>query len=140
LKEGFKIVFGEKSLLYLMAFLYVVAGINHFWHPHTYLKIIPPLLPWHEELNFITGVLEIIFGILLLLHITRNIEAWGLVALLVLIFPANIQMAINYSKEEHPDLWLAYLRLPLQFFLMWWALVYTDWYRSIKGKGSLNKK
>lgn len=73
-------------------------------------------------------MLEIVFGVLLLFKNTRNMAAWGLVVLLILIFPANIQMTINYTKENHPLLWLSYLRLPLQALLIWWALIYTNWY------------
>ncbi len=113
-----------------MGFLYILAGINHFWHPTFYLKIMPHFLPAHKMLNYITGALEIIFGGLLLVKATRNFAAWGLIVLLILIFPANIQMAVDYCKEDNPSMWLAYLRLPLQLILIWWVFIYTDWYLS----------
>lgn len=112
--------------LYIMALLYIIAGINHFWHPETYLKIIPPFIPAHKFINAVTGVVEIALGLLLLPKPTSNIAAWGLVVLLILIFPANIQMTINYHKENHPYLVLSYLRLPLQALLIWWAFSYTN--------------
>lgn len=120
--------------MYVMAIAYVLAGINHFWHPQMYLKIIPQFLPLHEAINSASGILEIIIGVLLIPKATRNIAAWSLVILLVVIFPANIQMAIDYTKENHPQKWISYLRLPLQLPLIWWALIYTDWYRKRKEK------
>ncbi|HZH67515.1 MAG TPA: MauE/DoxX family redox-associated membrane protein [Flavisolibacter sp.] len=120
----------NKILLYVMAVLFVLAGANHFWHPAGYLKIIPPFLPYHEAINYVTGALEILFGALLLFKATRNIAAWGLILLLILVFPANIQMAYDYKQQGHPLLWAAYLRLPLQLLLIWWVLIYTNWYRS----------
>lgn len=95
-----------------MASLYVLAGINHFWHPETYLRIIPTMLPWHNAINIITGIMEMALGLLLLMRSTRNAAAWGIVILLVVVLPANIQMALNYKNGGHPQLWLAWLRLP----------------------------
>lgn len=115
----------KKYWLYVMAVLYIMAGINHFWHPETYLKIIPYFLPLKEELNYLTGVLEILLGGLLFFSFARRQAAWGLIVLLILIFPANVQMAFNYALQGHPFLWLAWLRLPLQLGLIWWAYIYT---------------
>jgi len=119
----------KNGWLYVMALFYIAAGINHFWHPATYLKIIPSFLPWPEAFNYLVGMLEIILGCLLFISALRNLAAWGIILLLVLVFPANIQMTINYFREDHPYLWLAYMRLPLQLFLIWWALRYTDLHR-----------
>lgn len=121
--------FMKKYLLYLMAVLYVLAGINHFWHPEGYLKIMPHFLPWHTMLNYLAGALEILFGLLLLFQATRSIGAWGLIVLLILVFPANVQMAVDYTQQGHPLVWLAYLRLPLQLLLIWWAMHYTKFYQ-----------
>jgi uncharacterized membrane protein len=90
----------------------------------------PDFLPLHEQLNYLTGILEVLFAILLLFRVTRSTGAWGLIILLILIFPANIQMAVDYTQEGHPLVWLAYLRLPLQLILIWWVMIYTNWYRS----------
>jgi uncharacterized membrane protein len=119
----------KRYLLYLMAVLYVLAGVNHFWHPDGYLKIIPHFLPWPKALNYLTGALEALFGLLLLFRVTRSLAAWGLIILLILIFPANIQMAVDYKQEDHSLLWLAYLRLPLQLVLIWMMMINTNWYR-----------
>ncbi len=110
-----------------MAALYVMAGINHFVHPAMYIAIMPSFLPVSSSgaLVVISGVCEILFGILLLPPQTRKMAAWGIIALLVAVFPANIQMAVNFYRENNPQTWLAYLRLPLQIVLIIWALLYT---------------
>lgn len=115
----------KKISLFVMAVLYVAAGINHFWHPEFYLIIMPPWLPWHKELVVISGVCEIVFGLLLFLPTTRKLAAWGIILLLIAVFPANIQMAINYFNESNPKLWISILRLPLQLILIWWAWSFT---------------
>lgn len=112
--------------LYLMALLYFAAGVNHFINPKIYVKIIPRWLPQPELINYISGASEIVLALLLIPVLTRITAAWLLIALLVVIFPANIQMLINYQRAKHPMLWLAWLRLPLQIILIWWAWLYTQ--------------
>ena len=113
-----------------MAAFYIVAGVNHFINPGFYQKIMPPWLPWHYSFIYISGVCEIAFGLLLIPKQTRKPAAWGIIALLVAVFPANIQMMANYQHEHNPYLWVAILRLPLQLLLIWWAYLYTKNRRS----------
>ncbi len=108
-----------------MIAFYVGAGINHFWHPESYLRLMPPWLPWHNALVMISGVFEICFGLALIFSATRKRAAWGIILLLIAVFPANIQMAINYYNEANPNLWIAIVRLPLQIVLIWWAYTFT---------------
>lgn len=108
-----------------MAAAYIAAGINHFVHPQTYRAIMPPWLPAHSALVFASGAMEVLLGILLIPKITRRFAAWGVIVLLLAVFPANIQMFLNFWNEEHPLIWLAVLRLPLQLLLIWWACQYT---------------
>ena len=103
----------------------MIAGIMHFVRSDYYLAIMPPYLPWHLKLVYISGVCEIIVGLLLISKSTRRIAAWLLIALLVVVYPANIQMTINYYNENNPDLWLTIIRLPIQFLLIWLAWIYT---------------
>lgn len=112
-------------LLYVMAFVYVAAGIYHFINPKLYLKIMPPYISYHLQLVYISGVIEIILGILLLPESTRSVSAWLIMVLLIAVFPANIQMAVNFWQKNNPSLWIAILRLPLQPFLIWLAWLYT---------------
>jgi uncharacterized membrane protein len=111
--------------LFIMAGLYVVAGINHLVHPLFYYSIMPPWIAWPATMVLVSGVLEILLGLLLLPAKTRRLAAWGIVALLIAVFPANIQMMLNYHKQDNPYLWITIIRLPLQFVLIWWAYQYT---------------
>ena len=115
----------EKTLLYLMAAFYVIAGIYHFVNPIFYKKIMPLWLPWHYSLIFISGVCEIVLGLMLLSQWTRKLAAWGLIALLIAVFPTNVQMMVNHREQQNPDLWVAILRLPIQLLLIGWAYRYT---------------
>ncbi len=116
----------KKISLVAIITVYILAGINHFIHPEFYRKIMPPSLPYHDHLIYISGLFEIIFAILLIFKNTRNLAAWGIIALLIAIFPANIQMLINYIHQHHPATWLAIVRLPLQLLLIWWAYTFTN--------------
>jgi uncharacterized membrane protein len=107
-----------------MALLYIGAGINHFVHPDQYVRIMPPYIPYHRAMVLLSGVFEIGLGLLFLPAVTRPRAAWGIIALLIAVFPANIQMAINYHRQGNPHLWLALVRLPLQIPLIWWAWKY----------------
>lgn len=85
----------------------------------------PPYLPWHLFLVYLSGFLEMTLGVLLLFPRQRHIAAWGLIALLIAVFPANIHMAVNaelYPEYSSSALWA---RLPLQAILIAWAYWYT---------------
>jgi uncharacterized membrane protein len=112
-------------LLYLMSLMYFAAGIYHFVNPKMYLRIMPSYLPFHLPLVYISGVCEILVAILLIPESTRSLGAWLTIALLVAVFPANIQMAVNFWQKKHPGLWMAVVRLPLQLLLIYWAWIYT---------------
>jgi uncharacterized membrane protein len=112
-------------LKYLLCVFFVAAGLNHFISPAFYLKIMPPYLPWHLFFVYLSGFFEVALGVLLLVPTFTRIAAWGLIALLIAVFPANIQMAINpelYSDISPLALWL---RLPLQAVFIAWAYWYT---------------
>lgn len=112
-------------LLYVMAVLYIAAGVYHFVNPRFYQKIIPTYLPWHIPLVYISGVCEIVFALLLIPESTRPVAAWLIIILLIAVFPANIQMAVSFWQKQRPTLWIAIARLPLQLVLIWWAWIYT---------------
>ncbi|WP_046244370.1 DoxX family protein [Hymenobacter terrenus] len=105
---------------YALALLFVLAGIWHFVHPATYLTIMPPQLPQPLALVYISGVFEILGGLCLLLRRTRHFAGWGLLALLVAVFPANVYMALVHEQLGIPG-WVAWGRLPLQLPLLWWV-------------------
>ena len=108
-----------------MVTFYVVAGVYHFINPNFYKKIMPPWLPRHYFFIYFTGVCEIVFGLLLIPKQTRKAAAWCIIALLVAVFPANIQMMLNLWHQQSPHLWLAILRLPLQLLLIAWAYMFA---------------
>ena len=112
--------------LYVMSLFYAVAGVLHFMRPRVYLKIMPTFLPYQLELVYISGAFEILFGLLLLFPATRILGSWLIILLLIAVFPANIQMALTFYEKYDPYLWVALLRLPLQFLLIWWAWLYTN--------------
>jgi uncharacterized membrane protein len=93
-----------------------IVGVSHFTDPAPYLSIMPPYVPWHLGLVYISGFFEIAGGIGLLVPYTRRRAAWGLVALLVAIFPANIHMLMNevYLEGMPQEIWLLWARLPVQ--------------------------
>ena len=108
-----------------MAAAYIAAGINHFRSAEFYYKIMPPYLPYPYPLIYISGVFESLLGALLLPYKTRRLAAWGIVILLIAVFPANIQMLVNYIHQDNPQLWIAIVRLPLQLPLILWAYSFT---------------
>lgn len=111
--------------LYLMAILYVIAGLNHFRNPKLYLKIIPPYFPSPNLLNYLSGIAEVILGIGLCIPLLSEISAWGIIALLVAIFPANLYMFTNKKAGLGLSKTVLLIRLPLQIVLMIWAYSYT---------------
>ena len=113
----------KRALLWVMAALYVFAGFNHLVHPAFYLAIMPPQLPSPEWLNLLSGLAEIVLGIALLEPRLRVFAAWGVVALLVAVFPANLyaaQQRIGTDNALVHD-----VRLALQAVLIAWAWWYT---------------
>ena len=105
---------------YTLALLFVLAGLWHFVHPATYLAIMPPMLPQPLLLVYLSGVAELLGGLGLLPDRTRRLAGWGLIALLVAVFPANVYMALVHEQLGIPA-WVAWGRLPLQLPLIWWV-------------------
>jgi len=107
--------------VWLMGAFYVIAGLNHFRAPEFYLPIMPPYLPWHSELIFLSGVAEVMIGVGLLVPRARVLAAWGAIALLVAVYPANIHQAladVQIGNPPHSVGALRWIRLPIQFVLM----------------------
>ncbi len=109
--------------LYLMAAFYAYAGISHFRKPRFFLSITPKWVPAPEKVNILVGIIEILLGIGLIIPVTRTIAAYGVIALLIAVFPANLfhhQKARKKGKLVIPTM----IRLPLQLLLIWWATIY----------------
>ena len=109
---------------FILAFFMIGAGVMHFARPDFYLKIMPPYLPAHYELVILSGVCEVVLGILLLVPKVSKLAAWGIIVLLIAVFPANIHIYQNPEVLPAPPI-LHLLRLPLQGLLILWAYWHT---------------
>lgn len=111
----------------ILAVAIIIVGITHFIRPEQYARIVPPELPAPVSLVYISGVFEILGGIGLLIPFVSVAAAWGLIALFIAVFPANINQAIHSIPIEgiphHPLFY--WFRLPLQAVLIAWAWWYT---------------
>ena len=117
----------KRVLLWVMGGFYILNGLNHFFNADAYIAIMPAYLPWHSQLVALSGVAEIAVGAGVLIRATRVAAAWGIIALLILIFPANLYVAMNglpYVGDE-PNVVLNWVRLPFQLVLIGWAYWYT---------------
>ncbi len=111
--------------LYFMAALYMLAGFMHFYKPKFYLRIMPPYIPFHLALVYISGAIEILLGIFLLVPAFTSFAALGIIALLIAVFPANVYHLTSTKKGRGNARWVLYLRLPLQGVLIWWAYLFV---------------
>jgi len=111
--------------LVLLSLFFTYAGIDHLISPDFYVSIMPPWIPWHLELVYISGVFEVMGGVGVLIPRFRALAGAGLVALLIAVYPANLHMAFN--PQLFPDIPLAalYVRLVLQFLAFYWAWTVT---------------
>jgi uncharacterized membrane protein len=120
---------GKTVMLWLMGVFYIVAGVNHFVNPDAYLPMMPPYLPSHGLLIWLSGLAEVVLGIGVLVPTTRSISAWGIIALLIAIFPANLHIALYnvpvFGAKEGAGIF-NWIRLPFQGLLILWAWWYTD--------------
>ena len=109
----------------LFAAFFIFAGINHFTNRNFFIAIVPPYLPRPAALVYISGAAEILLGALLLVRGTTRIAGWGLIALLIAVFPANLHMALNPSRYPAISRAALWIRLPLQGVLIALAYWYT---------------
>ncbi len=111
------------ALTYLLAALMVAAGIAHFVNPEPFVGIVPKILPAPRMLVWLSGFFEIAGGLGLLIPRFRRAAAWGLIALYVAVFPANLNMAVNDLAfgDLPPDPVMAWARLPFQAVFIAWA-------------------
>ena len=112
-------------LKYVLGAFFVLAGANHVRNPAFYVAIMPPYIPFHLALVYVSGLLEAALGLMLLVPRTKRLAAWGLMLLLVAIFPANVQMALHPELYPRTSAVLLWARLPLQGVLLAWAYGYT---------------
>ncbi len=115
---------------WVVALFFVAAGINHFRTPDIYLAMIPPALPWPAGLNVLSGAAEILGGLGLLVPATRRLAGWGLIVLLIAIFPANLYVALRGHMDGlNASPLVLWLRLPFQAVFIaavWWVALKRD--------------
>jgi uncharacterized membrane protein len=112
-------------LKYSLGLSFALAGLYHFINPAFYLRMMPPYLPWHHFLVYLSGFFEATLGLLLLVPRYTRLAAWGLIALLVAVFPANVFMALNPQLFPGIPPLVLWLRLPLQAVFIAWAYLFT---------------
>ncbi len=107
----------------LLGSIFVVAGLLHFVAPEVYERVMPPYLPLHRRLVYVSGACEVLGGLGLFPRRTRPAAGIGLILLLVAVLPANVQMLLDARAAEKPSWWVAllWLRLPLQLVLIAWV-------------------
>ena len=112
--------------LFLLGLFFIAAGTNHFVNPDFYIAIMPPYLPAHLELVYLSGLFEILGGVAVFLSPARQLAGNCLIVLLIAVFPANLYMAMNSDKFVNiASAWALYARLPLQLLLIWWTFWVT---------------
>lgn len=119
----------KSTLKVVLAACFIAAGANHFLNPGFYMRMMPPYLPLHRMLVDASGIAEVVLGVLLLVPRTSTCAAWGMIALLLAVFPANVQMALHPETFPEFSPMATRVRLPLQGLLIAWAFWHTRWSR-----------
>ncbi len=112
-------------LMYVLAAFLAYAGYNHFKIPKFFLKITPPWVPYPKAINLLVGAGEILLAIGLIIPETRWYAAWGTVALLIAVFPANVYHYTSGGAGTRVSMTFLKWRLPFQFIFLAWAYWYT---------------
>tara|TARA_B100000927_G_C16181297_1_gene355516 strand:- start:191 stop:562 length:372 start_codon:yes stop_codon:yes gene_type:complete len=117
----------KKMTIYFMSAGYIYIGIRHFIDPDFFLAIMPDYLPLHLEAVYLSGVFEILLGGMLLFKKYRKVAGWGLIALLIAVFPANIYLAQNEVAQQILNIsqTTAIVRLPFQALFIGLAYWHT---------------
>ena len=117
----------KKMTIYFMSAGYIYIGIRHFIDPDFFLAIMPDYLPLHLEAVYLSGIFEILLGGMLLFKKYRKVAGWGLIALLIAVFPANIYLAQNEVAQQTLNIsqTTAIVRLPFQALFIGLAYWHT---------------
>jgi uncharacterized membrane protein len=120
----------KRTMMWVMASLYAFIGFSHLMNPDQFVAIMPPGLPMPEVLNVVSGLAEIVLGVFLLEPKTRVYAAWGIIALLIAVFPANLHVAtanigLPSGEPGTGNALVNWIRLPFQAVFILWAWWYT---------------
>jgi len=111
--------------LLVVALFFISGSIGHFVFADFFTRIMPDYLPYHRELVYLSGIFELLGAIGILIPKTRLIAAYGLIALCIAVFPANINMALHPEIYPEVPVMASYIRLPFQpvfIWFIWWAV------------------
>lgn len=112
--------------LYIMAALYIFAGIMHFIKPKVYLRVMPKYIPKHKLMVALSGIVEIILGVALCIPQLRTIAIYGIIAMLIMFLTVHFYMLSGEKASAGIPKWILILRIPLQFGLMYWTYHYLQ--------------
>lgn len=110
---------------YLMAGMYIIAGMAHWVFPKVYGRILPPWVPGKKFTVWVSGLAEIALGVALFFPQLKDAALWGIIGMLLLFLPVHFHMLSDPRAGKGIPRWLLWLRLPLQAGLMYWAYAYT---------------
>ena len=110
-----------RAQLLIIALFFLAGGIAHFVYTDFFILAMPEYISHHEELVIISGVFEILGAVGILIPQTRLWAGYGLIALIIAVFPANINMALHPENHENLSELLLYIRLPFQFLFIWFV-------------------
>tara|TARA_Y100001970_G_scaffold293348_1_gene439582 strand:- start:672 stop:1055 length:384 start_codon:yes stop_codon:yes gene_type:complete len=111
----------KEITVYVLSLFYIYVGIKHFIDPYWFVQIMPPYLPYHLELVYLSGFFEVFLGLFLLFSKSRKYAAYGIILLLIAVYPANIYLAFNDLPQKALDISsfaASWIRLPIQFVLI----------------------
>ncbi|SDR65779.1 MauE/DoxX family redox-associated membrane protein [Gramella sp. MAR_2010_147] len=112
--------------LYVMAIMYIIAGIFHFIKPKMYMRIMPRYLPAHKMLVYLSGIAEIILGVCLCFPETKDLAVYGIILMLFIFLLVHFYMLSSQKAAAGIPRWLLIVRLPLQLLLIYWAWFYLQ--------------
>jgi uncharacterized membrane protein len=112
--------------LYLMAVIYILAGLMHFIKPKVYLRVMPNYLPKHKLLVFWSGIAEVLLGVGLFFPVLKTISVYGIILMLAVFLLVHFYMLSSEKASAGIPKWILTLRIPLQFGLMYWAWMYLN--------------
>ena len=110
----------------IMSCFYMNVGVKHFVEPEWFLQIMPPNFPHHYQAVYWSGFFELLFGFLLINPKTRFIAGWGIIFVMITVFPANLYLAVNDGAVMGISKELAWGRLPFQYVFIGLAYWHTQ--------------
>ena len=102
----------------IMSCFYMNVGVKHFIEPEWFLQIMPPNFPHHYEAVYWSGFFEFLFGFLLINPMTRQLAGWGIIFVMITVFPANLYLAVTDGAAMNISKELAWGRLPFQYMFI----------------------